>query len=102
MTLTKSLEAYNDCDKHFNDAIASERGIVIECGDAGQAVRLRTRMNFYRALVRKQNAKVYPVEHPLHGSTQWEGITCRIDPATPHELVLLKGSMERVVKVRAL
>jgi hypothetical protein len=102
MTLSKSLDSYHDCDKHFNDALASERGIVIECGDKGQAVRLRTRLNFYRSLVRKQNLRVYPEDHPMYGSTMWEGITCRIDPAAPNELILVKGSIEQTVKVRAL
>lgn len=102
MSLSKSLDAYIDCDKHFNKAIESERGIVIECGDPGQAVRLRTRLNFYRSLVRKQNLRVYPEDHPMHGSTMWEGITCRIDPAAPNELMLIKGSIEQTVKVREL
>jgi len=102
MTHPTSLEAFADCEEHFNRALAAERGIVIECETEGQANQLRQRLNTYRVRIRTLNTKVYPEDHPMHGKSQWDHLICRIPKESPNEVVIDKQALVAAVKVREL
>jgi hypothetical protein len=102
MTHPTSLEAFADCEEHFNRALAAERGIVIECASEGQANRLRQRLNTYRVRIRTLNSKIYPEGDPMNGKSQWDHLICRIPKENPNEVVIDKQALVATVKVREL
>lgn len=102
MTLSTSLETYADCEEYFNQALASAKGIAIDCGSPGQANRMRQRLNTYRKRIREMNLLVYPEGHTLHGKSPWDHMICRTSKDNPNEVQIDKEALIPAVKVREL
>lgn len=80
MGFSESIAAYPDIEALFERALASERGLVLTFPSPAEATLNAGRMNAYRVRLRKENAKTYPADHSMHGSTPYEGIMIRRDP----------------------
>ncbi len=72
MSFSKSTLAYPDIKDYFERAIDTERGIKITCADEKAATMYKHRINYFRVLHRKDNQRVYPEGHPLHGRSPYD------------------------------
>lgn len=88
MSPPKSLDAYRDCESHFERAIASPRGIAVSVSESGMATKLVMRLNYFRDRIRKRNKAVYPADHPLHGMSPYDGLQVTKDPDNPLRIFL--------------
>ncbi len=72
MSFSKSVLAYPDIRDYFERAIESEKGIRIICTDAKAATMYKHRINYFRVLHRKDNQKLYPQDHTMHGRSPYD------------------------------
>ncbi len=73
MPNSASLLAYPDCKKALENALVSERGIMLTWKTKAEATRFVGRCNAYRRLDRKENQKIYPEPaHTLHGRSVFD------------------------------
>jgi hypothetical protein len=76
--------AFDDVRDLFEKALArieeGGNGIRVRLGTRGAAIRLRHRMNKFRATDRKANAKVYPEDDPNHNASIYDTLQLRIPP----------------------
>ncbi len=80
MTLPTSLKAYPDCEALWDAALADKAGARARVRSYDAAINLRSRMHYYRNLLRKQNTTVYPPEHPLHGTSSYDHLFIQMFP----------------------
>jgi len=74
----KSIYAFEDIKDAFDQAMASTKGIKIECKNNGEAIGLRSRFNYFRKLNRADNAKIYDPDLPLHKASIYDKLLLRI------------------------
>lgn len=72
MTIATSKLAYDDCHKVLESAIETSKGIRMEMPSRDAAFYFRMRCHNYRAICRKENAKIYEPDHPLHGTCEYD------------------------------
>jgi len=78
VTLPTSIQAYSDCYDVFERAKADPVGIRVWVGEREKdAVYLRSRMHYYRSLLRDQNAILFPKGHPMHGCCEYDVFVLR-------------------------
>lgn len=80
MTLPTSLAAYPDCAQLWDAALADSSGARGCAGSYESAINMRSRMHYYRNLLRKQNLTVYPPEHPRHGTSAYDHLYIQLFP----------------------
>lgn len=93
MAFSRSPLSYADVRDALEQALASEKGVAIECPDHGAAIALRQRMNTFRKIDRSENRKVYPEDHPLHGNSNFDRLSLRVPPkgdANDNQVQLVK------------
>lgn len=78
MPFANNVTSYPDCQEHFERALASNKGIRIEFATADEATFQGGRFNAFRVRHRKQNAKIYPADHPMHRASEYDGIMVRV------------------------
>lgn len=78
MSMPNSLRAYEDCRSLFDAAIADPKGARGKLGTIEACINMRTRMHYFRSLDRNQNASVYPLESPLHGTSIYDPLVVQI------------------------
>lgn len=81
--------AYIDCRALWDRALEATKGIRVPVGAHGQAVQLRLRLNRYRAIDRRENAKTYEPGHPLFGRSVYDAFAVRLHDDTTVEIVPL-------------
>lgn len=79
MSVPKSLLAYTDCIDYFDTALRFSEGCRIPLPDYEFGIRLRMRLNYCRKLDRDNNAKLYAEGHKMHGTSQYDKITCVLE-----------------------
>lgn len=80
MVTATSRLSFQDCFALMDGALAAAKGTRIKFLDYGSAWQMRLRLHAARRIDRRDNAKIYPIEHPLHGHSIYDEITCRIRP----------------------
>ena len=80
MTLPTSLAAYPDCANLWDAAVADKAGARARVRSHDAAINLRSRMHYYRSLLRKQNATIYPPEHHLYGTSAYDHLFIQMFP----------------------
>lgn len=80
MTLPTSLKAYPDCEALWDAALADKAGARARVRSYDAAVNLRSRMHYYRNLIRRQNTTIYPPEAPLHGTSAYDHLFIQMFP----------------------
>lgn len=80
MTLPTSLKAYPDCEALWDAALADKAGARARVRSQDAAINLRSRMHYYRNLLRKQNRDVYDANHPLHGTSVYDHLFIQMFP----------------------
>ena len=79
MSLSTSRHAYLDCFALLDRALEDPRGIRAEVPSLANAIRLRLRIHQARSIDRSDNAKTYDPDHPLHGRSPYDVLTCRVE-----------------------
>lgn len=74
MGFNRSPLAFADCQGAFDRALSSPRGIKIRCVSAAAAVRLRARMNHFRARDREKALTIYDPTHPMYGKSVYDSL----------------------------
>lgn len=74
MPFSDQIAAYPDVADLFDKALASDKGVKVTFNDDNEATINAGRMNHYRSRLRRENARVYPADHPMHGKTPYEAL----------------------------
>mgnify|MGYP007100066320 CR=1 FL=1 len=86
MALTNAIAAYEDCDKLFERALESEKGIRVCLGQNSKAARyLQMRLNHYRTLLREESRRQYDRTDPQYGKSIYDKLYCRLSEDTTGE-----------------
>lgn len=97
MSLSKSILAFPDIKSLMEQALASENGVKVAFETAKMATIFRHRCNHFRLLDRKNNAKLYPIEHSLNGHSPYDVIkVCSRAEGLEIHLEKIKAEMLRV------
>ena len=73
----------------FERALAEPHGLKVTCRNHGEAMSLRSRLNYYRWKDQRANKEIYPADHPMHNVSVWDTLVCQVGkPGTPGEAVL--------------
>ena len=81
MPLSNSTLAYVDCQKAFERAIDTAKGVKMTYKSVKEARNFAFRCNQFRKLDRLENKKIYPEEaHSLHGRSVFDTIRVRVEP----------------------
>lgn len=78
MTISDAKFAYNDCYAILDRAVEAKGGARVHVVDENAAIHLRMRLHQARKIDRRENRKVYPEDHPMHGSSAYDGLVVRI------------------------
>lgn len=81
MSMSTSLLAYSDCIQYLDRALEDNRGIRIRVKDIPSAMYFRLRCNQARKLDRENNAKVYDLDHPMHGRSSYDQLVLKVRKA---------------------
>jgi hypothetical protein len=73
MSLTEQPAAYHDCYLLFERAVASAHGVRTPFPSKNDALYFQLRMNKARQIQRAMNTRAYPREHPLYGTSEFDG-----------------------------
>ena len=68
----KSPIFHRRAEEIFTQALASERGLRVECEDQAAATRLRHQLNSFRSYSREQSKDIYPPSDERHGKTDYD------------------------------
>ena len=77
MSLSNSLDAYNDCIDYFEQALADPAGIRIAFDTHGQASIFCMRMQQCRSLQRAFHRRIYPDDDPRYGRSEFDPLVVR-------------------------
>lgn len=101
MSTPKTLQAYADCEEHFERALATERGIALTLESNAQVVRMIQRMNAYRVLLRNRNKQIYEQGDSRYGISVFDKFKVARDPN--NELrILIQPYDQKIVNVEEL
>ena len=82
--MPRPLATYEDCRRHFEQALESQRGIILRFATSTQAVTHRKRLHELRAALRRQSAQMHPSSSPLHGTCEFDTLVCQIPKDEPN------------------
>lgn len=80
MTLPTSLKAYPDCEALWDAALADKAGARARVRSQDAAINLRSRMHYYRNLLRRQNKELFPPDHPQWGTSVYDHLYIQMFP----------------------
>jgi len=76
MSLNDSRMAYENEYDVMDKALPS--GVRVGFSEEGQAINFRMRLNYARVLDRRFNKGRYPIDHPMHGRSEYDALTTRL------------------------
>lgn len=100
MGYSNSPLAFDDARQILERALESPKGIKIPCETRGAAVSLRTRVNYFRTLDRKENKKVYENGHPMWGNSVYDRLLLRIPKKGAEDECVLYIEKHNIEKLR--
>jgi len=78
MPPTDSKFAYDDCYGAMDRALEDGKGVRLAFAKYGDAVHFRMRLNKARAIIRKDNLKIYDFTHPMHGHSSYDSLLFKV------------------------
>jgi hypothetical protein len=95
MTAPKSIDAYLDCEEHFQRALSAPNGIAITVATPGLAVQLRGKMNSYRELLRRQSRAIYEKnDSERYSRSPYDAFKLTIDENNPCRVIIKRNKIE--------
>jgi hypothetical protein len=70
--------AFADAYECMERALKDEFGIRVRFETEGHALNFRTRLNAARNIDRRDNGRIYPDTHPMHGVSEYDKVSARI------------------------
>lgn len=91
-----SIASFPDIINALDRAIASEKGIRLTFDVNQDRVNFLRRFHSFRLLDRRENAKVYPADHPLHGHSAYDCLGSRKPKSTDGKFLVEIFKLESV------
>lgn len=78
MTIPSNRMSYQDVYEKYDLAREDPKGIRIPFATRGEAQFYQMRLHTARSIDRRENAKMYNEDHPLHGQSAYDTLQVRI------------------------
>jgi hypothetical protein len=91
MAYAASINAYPDIRAVLDKALASEKGLRLTFATPEEAITFKGRVHSYRYKERKENRKVYPEDHPLHGHSAYDPLMVKTESPTVVKIIRLEN-----------
>lgn len=78
MSIPKSRGAYGDCYEVMERALEDEVGVRVQFEDENAATFFRMRMHTARAIIRKDNCRIYEENDPMWNASMYDKLIARI------------------------
>lgn len=78
MAITEAKLAYLDCAEVLDKANGTASGCRVHVQGYNEAINLRMRLHQCRHLDRREMRRIYDEDHPMYGSSAWDGLVVRI------------------------
>lgn len=101
MVMPKSIDAYDDCEVHFERALLAPNGIAVTVATPAEAHKFRLKMNTYREKIRKNSRKIYELDDNRYGVSPYDKFRLTIDKDNPCRVFIQTHRIE-VSKVEEL
>jgi hypothetical protein len=75
MPQPRKTVSYGDCRQVLDQAIQAEDGLIVHFAARGKAFYFRQRLNTFRQIQRRENAKIYGEGHPMHAQSPYDKLT---------------------------
>lgn len=88
MPYASSIHSYPDIRDAFDKALASAKGVRLTFPDEKAAITFKGRANSFRYKDRKENKKIYPEGHAMHGCSPYDPLM--VKTVEPTVVAILK------------
>lgn len=78
MTIPQNRGAYRDIYEILDKSLEDPRGIRLPFNTNADAKTQQMRFNMARVIDRRDNARVYDKDNPMHGQSVYDGLSFRI------------------------
>lgn len=90
----------DELERAFERALKSAKGVTIECGSAGMAVKTRQRLNNFRSRLKQNSKLIYEIGDGRYGKSAYDSLVLRINPDEPTKVRIvpyeLPGPIEEI------
>lgn len=86
-----SINGYIDIRACLDKALASEKGVRLRFPDDKAAMTFKGRVHSCRYLDRKENKKIYAIDHPMYGKSVYDPLMVRTESPTVVAVIKLEG-----------
>ena len=73
-----NIQAHSQFLETWHQALASPNGLLLEVTSRDRAIELRSRLYYARKAQCRENKKIYPFGHPLHGNSAFDKFRIRL------------------------
>lgn len=80
MSLPPTIAAYKDCEELFQTAAAGAKGARAQLATYEECVGMRTRLHYFRKLLRKESETIYQPGMPQYGVSGYDDFVVQIIP----------------------
>lgn len=80
MSYNSSITSYVDIRGALDQALASPKGVRLRFPDKPAATTFKGRVHTFRFQDRKENKKIYPEDHPMHGRSAYDPLMVKTEP----------------------
>lgn len=91
MAYNTSITSYVDIRGALDRALTSEKGVRLRFPDERAALTFKGRVHSFRYQDRKENKKVYPEDHPMHGRSAYDPLMVKTEEPTVVCVIKLEG-----------
>lgn len=91
MAYNTSITSYVDIRGALDRALASEKGVRLRFPDEKAAYTFAGRVHSFRYQDRKENKKIYPEDHPMHGRSAYDPLMVKKESPTVVCVIKLEG-----------
>lgn len=91
MSYNTNINAYPDIRQALDRALASEKGVRLTFENSKAAITFKGRVHSFRYLDRKENRKVYPEDHPMHGRSAYDPLMVKTESELVVAVIKLEG-----------
>lgn len=89
MAYASSVTSYPDLRNVLDKALESTKGVRLTFEDDKAATTFKGRVHSFRFLDRKENKKIYPEDHPMHGRSVYDPLMVKTVQPTVIDVVKL-------------
>lgn len=91
MAYATSISSYPDIRQLLDRALESPKGVRLTFESKKEALTFKGRVHSFRFMDRKENAKIYPEDHPMHQRSVYDPLTCKSVSETVVDVLKLEA-----------